>query len=320
MHDMIARWVIATGTLAAGLCALAWEDPRRGDHVGQGAPEYMTGDECLFCHRQRVGPSWTDNRHQTTIRSANRRSPALQALLHSESAGPFADDVEFVLGRDRMIRYLRSASAYGTLDMLSAACRLHESGATELTAEDDPHWDGETFAVKCAGCHATAVDPQSGAFSAVSLDCYVCHGDVPQQHANDTSLVHLSQKREDPPHVVISICGQCHIRTGESRSTRRPFPNNFVPGDNLFRDFAVDFSDEHIASLNPIDRHVLVNVRDVVRGRTTMTCLSCHEVHDESTITHQGLEHTSFCNNCHFPDRPKERTRPLNVHSETCGY
>ena len=44
--------------------------------------------------------------------------------------------------------------------------------------------------------------------------------------------------------MVTSICAQCHVRTGKSRSTGLPYPNNFVAGDNLFRDFQVDFSDE----------------------------------------------------------------------------
>ena len=27
------------------------------DHVGKPVPEYVTGDECLFCHRDDVGPT-----------------------------------------------------------------------------------------------------------------------------------------------------------------------------------------------------------------------------------------------------------------------
>ena len=33
------------------------------DHVGQPVPEYVDGNECLFCHRNDVGVTWSDNRH-----------------------------------------------------------------------------------------------------------------------------------------------------------------------------------------------------------------------------------------------------------------
>src|SRR5438128_2565485 len=82
-----------------------------------------------------------------------------------------------------------------------------------------PQLEEEKFADACAGCHTTAVEAKTRAFSALSLDCYVCHGDVPLQHSKDTALVHLSKKRQDPARVVTSICAQCHVRTGKSRST-----------------------------------------------------------------------------------------------------
>ena len=54
------------------------------------------------------------------------------------------------------------------------------------------------------------------------------------------------------------------MRTGKSRSSGLPYPNNFVAGDNLFRDFRVDLTEMAIQKLNPADRHVQENVRDVV--------------------------------------------------------
>ena len=93
----------------------------------------------------------------------------------------------------------------------------------------------------------------------------------------------LSKKRKDSPAVVTSICAQCHVRFGKSKSTGLPYPNNFVAGDNLFRDFKVDFALADDTTINPADRHVLDNVREVVLyGRESMTCLSCHNVHTGS--------------------------------------
>ena len=33
------------------------------DHAGQPVPNYVTGDECLFCHRVKVADTWQQNPH-----------------------------------------------------------------------------------------------------------------------------------------------------------------------------------------------------------------------------------------------------------------
>src|SRR5262245_18344071 len=53
------------------------------DHVGKPVPEYTTGDDCLFCHREKVGPTWAANRHNLTIRPFDEKSTALTALRDS---------------------------------------------------------------------------------------------------------------------------------------------------------------------------------------------------------------------------------------------
>jgi hypothetical protein len=121
--------------------------------------------------------------------------------------------------------------------------------------------------------------------------------------------------------VIASICGQCHLRGGKSRSTGLPYPNNFVGGDNLFRDFQVDWTKADDTRLNPGDRHVWSNTRDVVLdGRGEMTCLTCHDVHGRSTVRHRTLADEQYCGHCHEPGRPKSLVRQYEVHSEVCEY
>src|SRR5262249_6605233 len=156
-------------------------------------------------------------------------------------------------------------------------------------------------------------------FSALSLDCYACHGDVPAKHAQDTTEVYLSKKRSDPARVVTSICAQCHLRGGKSKSAGLPYPNNFVAGDNLFRDYQVDWSDEAIAALNPAARHVYENVRDVaLLGKSDVTCLSCHQVHKQSTKIHHRVAEGASCRTCHRAMGPKKERDPYEVHSDIC--
>jgi hypothetical protein len=191
----------------------------------------------------------------------------------------------------------------------------------KLVSPERPHWDAATFGDSCAGCHATAVDPKTKAFSAVSLDCFVCHGNVPAEHAKKPELAFLSSKRKDEPRVATSICAQCHVRGGKSKNTGRPYPTNFVAGDNLFRDFETDFSDQAFKTLSTADRHVVENVRDaVVFGKDAVTCMTCHDVHGRSSKKHHLVPSSDYCLNCHNADGPKRNLKPFSTYSKTCGY
>lgn len=286
------------------------------DHVGKPVPDYMTGDECLFCHRTKVGPSWSSNVHQTALRLVMKDDPGLQALGANLETAELAKMVEFVLGGETQTRYLRRAKGYGKLDLLSVAW-----GGGKLVHTDNPSWDLKQFGSRCAGCHATGVDSKRQTFSATSIDCFACHGLVELGHTKDTRLVHLSRKRADLPRVVASLCGQCHIRHGISRSTGLPFANNFVAGDNLFRDMKVDLAPAFIAGLAPGDRHVIQNMRDMVaEGAVDTTCLSCHDIHGQSTEKHQELDDQALCFVCHTRAGPRSEVRPYRRHSSRCGY
>jgi predicted CXXCH cytochrome family protein len=304
---------------AAKLDPAAWGS----DHVDKPVPEYATGDECLFCHRSDVGPSWLKNAHQRTIREVEPDSPAIAALKASAELKPLAEEVKLVLGGVHSTRFLKKATEYGRADLLTATYDTPVKGqAGKLRElEGKPHWDKATFADRCAGCHATAVNPATKAFTVVALDCYTCHGVVAEEHGKDTRLVYLSKKREDPARVVTSICASCHVRTGKSKKSGLPYANNFVAGDNLFRDFQVDFSPEALAALSPADRHVLENVRDVtVLGKEEVTCLTCHDVHKQSSKKHTRVAEDDSCLTCHNATGSKKKLKPYEDHSRTCQY
>jgi hypothetical protein len=320
--------IVAVGALAAGRLFPA-DPPKKldpaawgGDHVGKPVPEFVTGDECLFCHRMDVGPIWSSNRHGLTVREIDPKSSALAALKKSPELKGLADEVKLVLGGNHRQRFLKPSADYGKLDLLSVEWVPPGSGEEgRLVATDRPHWDGKKFAAGCAGCHATGVDAKKGTFTTASLDCYVCHGNVDLKHSKDPAFVYLAKKRKDPARVITSICAQCHVRTGTAKSTGLPYPNNFVAGDNLFRDFQLDFADEALGKLNPADRHVLENVRDVVLlGKEDVTCLSCHDVHKQSAKKHHLVSQSDACLTCHNATGSKKERKPYEVHSARCGY
>jgi hypothetical protein len=296
-----------------------------GDHVDAPVPDYVTGEECLFCHRDDWGNRWAKNFHQRTVRSAEADSPAIKALAADPKTKSFFEGVSNLLGTRREIRFLKRSSDYGKFGLLSAAYTPAPPGAgsrvhAKLTQAKEVRWDEQVFANRCAGCHTTAVDPQTHAFSAISLDCYACHGVVDLRHSKDTKLIAFGKGNTDPPRVQLANCAQCHLRTGKSKKTGLPYPTNFVAGDNLFRDFEVDLSDAALVKINPGDRHVAQNVREVLAGKSTTTCVSCHDIHRQSSTKHRQVAEGATCISCHEPGKPKSKPIKYEVHSALCEY
>src|SRR6185503_9757289 len=70
-------------------------------------PEYITGDECLFCHRFQTGQHWQENRHNRTIRRIEN-DEELWGLIRRESrTNAHADSIEFAMGGKNRIRFLK---------------------------------------------------------------------------------------------------------------------------------------------------------------------------------------------------------------------
>ncbi len=292
-----------------------------GDHVGGEVPQYMESGECLFCHRNEVGGTWPTNKHNRTIRDADPNEPAMQALASDAKTKAIAGEVQLLMGDSRAQRFLKRSAAYGKADLLSVTAALGRGRRARLEKTDNPHWEAETFATSCAGCHTTAVDPKTHAFATVAIECFACHGDAPEGHTEDAKLIPLAKARQDSPAVVASICGSCHIRFGRSKTSGLPYPTNFVAGDNLFRDFQVDWKALDDPKLNPGDAHVLENLRDVVLlGRESTTCLSCHDVHTGSSKKHRELAVVESCQRCHPAGDPIKSHKTYQVHSERCQY
>jgi hypothetical protein len=301
-------------------------DSKWGDHVDAPLPDYVTGEECLFCHRDDWGNRWAKNYHQRTVRQADADSPPMKALAADPKMKGFVSDATYLLGTRREIRFLKRSNEYGHFGLLSAAYVPTPPGASsrrvpaKLQGSKDVHWDDQKFAQSCAGCHATAVDPQSHAFSAISLDCYACHGIVDLRHSKDTKLVAFGKGSPDPPRVQLANCAQCHLRTGKSKKSGLPYPTNFIVGDNLFLDYQVDLSDVALAQMNPGDRHVAQNVREVMQGKSATTCVSCHDIHRQNSTKHRQVAEGATCISCHEPGQPKSKVTKYEVHSTLCEY
>lgn len=294
-------------------------------HAGKSVPDFVRGDECLFCHRSTVGVTWKATSHGAAVRH-REDAPALAASLQADpSLARVAADVEYFLGSRNRVRLMKQTGA-GKFALLDARAELDGRGGVTRWIPNTLSWDAERFANGCAGCHATGVDPATKTFSAFGLDCYSCHGDVSLDHTKDRSLVWWSAARRnerafEAVQPMTSICAQCHMRGGRSKSTGLPYPSTFIAGDNLFKDFSVEFARADDSALNPGDRHVFRNVRDVaLHGADTPICTTCHRIHAQSSDRHRFLPRTAVCADCHQFEGTAVRTAPYVVNSPLCEY
>src|ERR1044072_2283476 len=232
------------------------------NHVGQPIPEFVTSGECLFCHRNTIGATWDKNAHGITVRP-RQDAPQFQNIFQSQTKlAALANEIEFYLGGRHHLRFLKK-SEYGKFAMLNTKATVEaRPKITSWINAQSPAWDKDAFTNRCTGCHNTGVDSKDKTFAQFGHDCYACHGVVNLEHTNDTSLILLSKKRKNETLVITSICASCHLRGGTAKSTGLPYPNNFIPGDNLFQDYQVDFAKADDESLNAGDRHIYRNVRD----------------------------------------------------------
>jgi hypothetical protein len=243
----------------------------RKDHLGLPLPEFMSGDECLFCHRNDVGVTWLDNAHAWTTRPKDL-APQTAAL---------PADATHVIGGVQAHRALKQ-TGYGKVALYDAKTKS---------------WQNSVFEQRCAGCHTTGVDPQTSAFSSIGLDCFTCHGNVPTEHTTQPELAWLGKKHTGSARLEQAICAQCHLRGGKSRSTGKPYPNNFVADDDLFADFNVDLKTPS-KQLDERDAHSYIKTRAVLDGDSKRTCADCHTIHTA----------------------PAKRQRDPDLHSAVCEY
>ena len=65
------RKLITSAFFLVGLASCVFgQEPAAwgGNHVGKPIPEYVHGDECLFCHRNTIGVTWQKNAHGVAVR------------------------------------------------------------------------------------------------------------------------------------------------------------------------------------------------------------------------------------------------------------
>jgi hypothetical protein len=106
------------------------------DHVGQAVPELIDGEECLFCHRRVIGPSWPRNPHARSP----RRTQDDRFLLGNR---------ELRLARPGLLE-VRTEAGWDAAKFADQCAGCHASG---LDPESKLFWSA---GIDCYACHGDA--------------------------------------------------------------------------------------------------------------------------------------------------------------------
>src|SRR5262245_57587158 len=124
-------------------------DPKAwgSNHVGKPIPEYVHGDECLFCHRNDIGPTWQKNSHGVTVRQREDAPELAKTLDSLPFLAEVAKQVEYFLGSRHRTRLMKK-EGYGKFTVLNAQVALGGNGQPATTPPTlEPHekfaWDKE---------------------------------------------------------------------------------------------------------------------------------------------------------------------------------
>src|SRR5216117_798993 len=73
-------------------------------HAGKPVPDFVHGDECLFCHRNDIGQGWQKNAHGVTVRQSED-PPEWRDIFKGQTAlATIAPQVGYFLGCRHRLR------------------------------------------------------------------------------------------------------------------------------------------------------------------------------------------------------------------------
>jgi hypothetical protein len=187
----------------------------------------------------------------------------------------------------------------------------------------------------CLVCHAGRAEALEGSLHRMriiepAIACERCHGPGAlhaERHEGrkppvDRTGVPIDYTIVNPAHLsrelAEAICQQCHLRSNATIVARGRTPNDFRPGLPL-EDFRQDYGLEVPGTSMTVVGHVeQMHLSRCYQRTRTLTCLTCHDPHNEPDEEKRVGYYRSICLNCHEPQsckvdaRVRQKERPDN--------
>lgn len=257
-----------------------------------------SGTNVVKCHTPIVN-DWSTTLHRNSLeKKSATNDPIINGakldFSTENGAGISINDVVYVIGSKWTQRYV-----YLKNNKLAVAQNEYNpsNGWQVKPSEDD-------FIIKCAGCHVTGLNTNTGTWTDNGIACEACHGS-----AGNHVIVPNSDNITNPRYLSASdqtdICAQCHTLGFNKSDSTYPYPIGYMPNAKMLRDsvtrssyvlnnFFTAFSPADLSSQgNFYSENILSSTQDSVYAgqefndfvqskhykSNIISCTTCHSSH-----------------------------------------
>jgi len=303
-----------------------------GNAVADGKPGYTGSARCSECHKQQA-VSWSETLHSRFLRLPTNDA-TLAELQVFNAASPIAiSHVAYVMGNMRKLVFLEKKN-----DKLVPMEHQYDIGGRAWEPFNKDLWDYHATGKKddtsnkvnwyerCAGCHTTGYDRQTGTFTETSIGCEHCHGPG-AKHADTTKRDDILNPASASEAVRIYVCAQCHSR-GQTVAGSLPYAADFVPGADLSKTFTFDkpvpgkVTDMYWDNGAAKQHHSQFNeLRQSKHFENGVVCFDCHQVHRFRDIESPSQKTRLMAFTDRFMTRKRSQYICLSCHdADSLGY
>lgn len=283
---------------------LKHEEAPKGEFKNMVGATYVGSFECKKCHERRY-LEWTTTLHSKMMQDAKANPLVIMGDFDSPSkVRTFnKEDVEYTLGNQWKQQYLKK-----TGDDYIVLPAQYNIAAHEWEAYYPDDQQKRMWFVKCAGCHATGVDPVKKTFKEPGIGCEACHGPG-SNHAKAIPGFEIATI-VNPVRLTTSaeaqICGSCHT-AGRDKSGQYTYPVGYmtargVANLRLFFDSVnqKDNPDMFWPSGDSKAYHQqYLDWQRSEHAKTGVSCTNCHTIHLGKTTFQTKLVGDNLCKSCH---------------------
>jgi hypothetical protein len=312
---------------------------------------YAGDHACLSCHKETV-ETYLRTAHHLTSSFPSARSIAgdftegsnilktsnqfLHYKMTSNSEGYFESAVEDVsptqkLSRTERIDVVVGSGRKGQTYLFWKGDRLFELPVTYWTEtqtwvnspgypDGSPHFD-KPIVPRCLECHGTSFvwnPPPLNRYKKTSLvlgiTCEKCHGPAADHIAHEKGAVNITDDIINPAKFSrdqqVDACTLCHAGVAEAIGA----PLSYVPGEPIDEYLTIPYAGPDVK----VDVHgnqVQLLKQSKCYQSSSMTCSTCHDVHQQQRDAASFSEH---CLSCHKPSDCGEHAKMGDQIAKNC--
>jgi hypothetical protein len=282
---ILALGVVIVSTIALKKTELSFKVTQlEGKFKNREGAIFVGSETCKKCH-ERTFLEWKTSLHSRMMRDVKLEPWANigDFKIPSDVRTFNKEDVAYVLGSQWRQQYLKKEGK--DLMVLPASYNVFV-GEWKTYLPDKPvarYWFN-----KCAGCHATGVNPEKKTFVEMGVACEACHGPG-RNHVEAVpgfEIPTIIQASRLTPALAAQICGSCHTR-GRDKEGKHAYPAEYqihkgLGNIKLYFDEVNPATDPDYfwpSGESKYSNQQYLDWKKSEHAKVGVTCITCHDVH-----------------------------------------